>query len=210
MISTEGLRHMSMIVAISGVNFCSFIADTRLVKYDNSLEPEIVSNSFQKIVKVNDKVLFGMAGFFPQGETITAPLGVYPNKEIITLRMAKKAVLDYLENHKSAILANRFYLVGGKDNEGKFGTYEISVNANDLSVHCVYREPSPPQFNFALSTVFPPSYCAYREIREAQISNAIAHSTRHDEMLNRIGEIIKDVSRQDFTVGNRISYLTVT
>ena len=51
----KGLKSVSMIIAVCGTNFCSFVADKRRVRWDKVHEPEVDSDNFHKIVKVNDK-----------------------------------------------------------------------------------------------------------------------------------------------------------
>lgn len=205
----EGLKSVSMIIAVCGTNFCSFVADKRLVRWDKVHDPQVDSDNFHKIIKINDRVIFGMTGLFYPGEIITSPLDVYPNKETITLRQAAKATVDYFESAVSDISENRFYFIGGKDNKGTFGIYQIFFDRVSGKIVSNYLTPDPPKNNFAMGVAFPPSYRSRGEIRQIQIASEIQHATRHDELLNNLGEIIKDVSREDFTVGKNIEYLSV-
>lgn len=205
----KGLKSVSMIIAVCGTYFCSFVADKRRVRWDKVHEPEVDSDNFHKIVKVNDKVILGMTGLFYPGETLVAPLDVYPNKEGITLRQAEKATVDYFERVVGDISESRFYFIGGKDNKGNFGIYQIYFDRASGKIVSNYLTSEPPANNFVMSVALPPSYRFQKEIREAQVAHAIRNSSRHDELLDSLGNIIKDVSEQDTTVGKKIEYLSV-
>ena len=71
------LQSMSVVIGICGTNFCTFWADGRRVVSD----PETATgyrvdgdDHYQKIFKLNDRVLFGASGVFLMGEDLRDPV----------------------------------------------------------------------------------------------------------------------------------------
>ena len=209
MTSAKGLRNVSMLVAISGVNFCSFIADKRLICWDGTGNREVVSDSFPKIHRINARVIMGMTGMLVPKESITAPIDSLANKNSITLRQAAKAT-DYFGKMLDEVTAHRFYTISGKDENGLYGIYQIYFDHRSGKIMVNYLSPQPPIKNFAMSVSLPSTLVS----RTSEISDTIAHmiqsARNHGDLLNSVGELIRNVSHQDFSVGEKISYMTVT
>lgn len=208
-LNTGELKSMSAIIGVCGTNFCSFIADGRMVRNSkDGVTP--VSDNIQKIFKINDRVLFGATGWFEQHEEITSPLDVYPNKSVITLRMAYKAVLEYIEQHKYAMPQTRNYLVGGKDNKGQFCIYEVHVNFETFKAETALRAPVPPEYNFAISCALPPKLASRVDEFTSMVGSCIRSCSYHQDMLQKVAGVIRKISEMDDTVGTNIMTLSVS
>lgn len=211
MILLEKVDVMSLIIAVCGTNFCSFVADNRLVRYKGYHSgPEFVSDNYQKIFRVNDRVILGVAGCFRVDMEPLDPLKVYPDKSILTMRMTAKAVSDYLSSGDFDLVSGLKYMVGGKDNKGIFCVCEIAPDHSSGTFHTEWKYPNPPAQNFAISVAVPSSLLASQNELLDEVESAITGNTRHDQMLNDLGRIVKRAADKNFTVGKHITYLTVS
>jgi len=208
MIDDGALNRLSAIIGICGENFCSFIADTRLTANFGE-DHKTISDTNQKIFKINERVLFGMTGLFWKDERILAPLNIYPDHSVITLRMAYKAVIDYIEKNKYEMLPPRNYLIGGKDNKGKFCIYEAQVNFKTYEAETILRIPEPPATNFGISCSLPPKLCSRSDEFVGIVENCITNSKTHREMIRKVSGVIGKIAELDDTVGGSVSALSV-
>ena len=87
---------MSVVIGICGINFCSLIADGRLVVGDYP-NIQVVHEKVMKVYKINESLLLGGAGRFRSDEEITTPLDVFGDKTQITMNAALSAVIDHIE-----------------------------------------------------------------------------------------------------------------
>lgn len=204
------IQYMSTVIGVCGTNFCTFCADSRRVAYKSN-GIEVVDNSTQKIFKLNDRVLFGAMGIFASFENYLDPFNVYPDKSVITVRMAYKAVIDYLNRNMNTICGCMFrnYFVGGKDNKGNFCIYEIHLNTETKEIETTLRMPKPPIYNFLVSCGVPFSLQAQKQNFLDMVGNAVTSSTTHADMLNGIRNIIDDISGRDITVGGKMQTVSV-
>ena len=204
------IMYMSTVIGICGTNFCSLCADSRKVTNDKNTV-KVVNNTTQKVFKINDRVLFGATGVFKSTENLLDPLKVYPDKSVITVRTAYKAVIDYINRNKSIIdwCYFRNYMVGGKDNKGRFCIYEIHFNPDTGEVDTTLRMPSPPMFNFSISCALPLNLQGEEQEYINKVGNAISSSNTHGEMLNGIKDVIKEISKKDITVGGEMQVVSI-
>lgn len=199
---------MSMVVGVCSTNFCSLIADGRRVTVDGSGNMKIAEEKFQKIFKVNDRVMLGATGWFQSGENLLSPIKDYCDPSAITMRMAKKAVLEYIERNQARITTTRNYILGGKDNKGRYCLYEIHVDGDTHSVEVEERIPSPP-YNFGVSCALPQKLAERKQEFLDLIGSCITSCKTHEEMKEKLAAVIREVSDLDDTVGKEIACLTV-
>lgn len=204
------IQYMSTVIGVCGTNFCTFCADSRRVAYKSG-DIEIVDNSTQKIFKLNDRVLFGAMGIITASENYLDPFNVYPDKSIITVRMAYRAVVDYINRNMNSISGCKYrnYFVGGKDNKGNFCIYEIHLKAEAKEIETTLRMPKPPVYNFSVSCGVPFSLQAQKQNFIDIIGNTIASSTTHADMLSGIRNIINKIAKMDITVGGEMQTFSV-
>ncbi len=204
------MQYMSTVIGVCGTNFCTFCADSRRVTYKSN-GIEVVNDTTQKIFKLNDRVLFGAMGIFTDVENFLDPFNVYPDKSVITVRMAYKAVVDYLNRNMNSICGCMFrnYFVGGKDNKGKFCIYEIHLNTETREIETTLRMPEPPIYNFSVSCGVPFSLQAQKQDFIDSVSNVVPSSTTHADMLNGIRNIIQEIAQNDITVGGEMQTVSV-
>lgn len=199
---------MSVVIGICGTNFCSLIADGRLVigDYPNI---QIVSEKVMKVYKINDQVLIGGAGWFLGNEEITTPLDIYPDKGNITLVAAVDSVVKYIEKRKHIITANRNYLVGGKDEAGRFAICDIQYDAVLHKTSVNQRIPQAPQHNFAVVCCFPPKINErYAEFFK-KVSDCVTTSRDYREMVNKVVRVINEIAQVDDSVNSNVLAVNV-
>lgn len=204
------IQYMSTVIGVCGTNFCTFCADSRRVAYSSG-GIEIVDDSTQKIFKLNDRVLFGAMGIFTLSENYLDPFNVYPNKSVITVRMAYKAVVDYINRNMNSIYGCLFrnYFVGGKDNKGNFCIYEIHLNPETHEAETTLRMPQPPMYNFSISCGVPFSLQAQKEKYMDLVGVAVTSGRTHWDMLHGIRNIINEIAKNDITVGGEMQTVSV-
>ncbi len=202
------VMNMSAVIGICGENFCSFVADKRKT-LNQGLKYHIADDDFRKIYKINDRILIAGTGLFDIEEEITSPLDVYPNKSGLTLRLVYKAVVSYIERRKYDIKFPRNYLIGGKDNKGKFCICEVHFNVETCEVETTLRMPNPPESNFALSLAIPNRLKNMHDDVLEMVSDCITSSTTHSEMIQKVSDVIEDLSVLDDTIGKNTYSLTV-
>lgn len=211
MILIEKVDVMSLIIAVCGTNFCSFVADNRLVRYKGFYSgPKFVSDNYQKIFKINDRILLGVAGKFYTEFDPLAPLKVYPDKSVLTMRMAAKAIIDDFSSASFDMVSGLKYMVGGKDNKGRFCICEITPNHSTGIFQAEWKYPNPPAQNFAVSVALPSSLLATQNELLDEVETAITSNTRHDQMMKDLGLLVRKTADKDMTVGKKVTYLTVS
>lgn len=207
-IDMRGVSTMSMVVGICSTNFCSFIADTRRIGYNEDDKPFCKDDHTSKIFKVNDRVLFGVAGRFRTNETLTAPIDLFVDKSAISLRTAYKAVVEYIEERRGGIYLPRNYLIGGKDNKGGYCIYEVHYDGlGEMSTKL--RIPEPPQSNFGISCCIPNGVVCYKKLILNLLDSSVLNAKDHKDMVKRVSDVICKVADHDTSVNKNIEVLTV-
>ena len=208
-IDMRGVSTMSMVVGVCSTNFCSLIADTRRIGYTEDDKPFCKDDHTSKIFKINDRVLFGAAGRFRTNETLTAPIDPFVDKSAISLRTAYKAVVEYIEKHRSEIYLPRNYLVGGKDNKGRYCVYEVHYDGLG-EITTTLRMPEPPQSNFGISCCIPNGVVGYKKLIMNLLNNSVLNAKDHKDMIERVSDVIYKVADHDASVNKNIEVLTIT
>lgn len=197
------VTYMSAIIGVCGTNFCSFVADKRRVE-DSVNGIKVVDDNFEKIFKINDRVMIGATGWFGSDETILAPLDVYPDKSVVTIRTALREILRYIEENKTQIHRDRNYLIGGKDNKGTFCIVEVHVDGESSSVTGMNRVPQPPEYNYAVSCALPASLAGKEDEYISKVGGCINASSTLDDMVVKVKGIIRGIANIDKSVGNHV------
>lgn len=204
-------KRMSAIIGVCGTNFCTFVSDGRLVVSDGD-KWRTSKEDFQKIVRINDKLIYGATGVFKESESLLDPLNVYPDKSGLTMRLAHKAILAHAEKVKDKIPCARNYLLGGKDNKGNFCIYEIHINFETYEVETAERKPeqiTETTSTFGISCALPSKLIQEKEHWINKVEQCILSSKYHQDMIDKISGVIGEIADKDDTVGKKIYTLTV-
>lgn len=202
------VKYMSTIIAVCGNNFCTLVADKRKTTYNES-GPCIEDDNFDKIFKINDRVLFGVTGIMWEKD-ILEPLNIYPDKSIITLRQTYKAALEYLDKKfvQTKSKTPRNYIVAGKDNKGIFTIYKLHYDIYECKIETEIYSASNGIFGiaFAAPEGFSPENIS-KAIKKIELS--VQNSTTHESLVGYLSEVIKQISDVNPTVGKNISVLNI-
>jgi len=201
------LQGMSVVIGVCGQNFCTFYADGRRVVKDGS-EPNgyriVGDDRFQKVFKLNSRVLYGAAGWFDIEEELLDPVSSIQNIEQASVKIVKNAVVAYMRKHSygemtlGAGLA-RSFLVGGKEHDNSYVMYEIMWDYVRAKPHIVERRP--PQNSFGLSMMLPIKEPQLAQRCVARASELIQKSKTLDEVDHNMSSLIYSISQLDETVG---------
>lgn len=199
------LQGMSVVIGVCGPDFCTFYADGRKIVNDNAAPNGIRivgDDRFQKVFKLNPRVLYGAAGWFDMDTDLRDPVQSIPDIQNASVRVVKQAVVNYLKKEKSSsrILPHSF-LVGGKNRDGSFSMFEITLNRKNDHVSVTDRSPSPPRNNFGLSMMLPINDQQVAQRTVSRIGELILQSKSLDELDHNMSAIIYSISQMDETVG---------
>lgn len=206
------LQSMSVVIGICGTNFCTFWADGRRVVSD----PETATgyrvdgdDHYQKIFKLNDRVLFGASGVFLMGEDLRDPVNTIADLSNASVKIVKNAVVNYLKTkHDPELIRN--YLVGGKERDGAFVIYEITWDIVQRKARVVERRLKQSQGGYAISMSLP---IGEKQLAQKTLSAAqamVQQASNHEDLKHKMASVIYSISRFDDTVGPAAISLTIT
>lgn len=203
---------MSVVIGICGTNFCTFWADGRRVVSDSETTTGYrvdADDHYQKIFKLNDRVLFGAAGVFLMGEYLLDAVSGIADMSNASVKMVKNAVVDYLKTkHDPELIRN--YLVGGKERNGAFVIYEITWDTAQRKALVVERRLKQSRGGYAISMSLP---IGEKQLAQKALSAAqamVQQASDHEDLEHKITSVIYSISRLDDTVGPEAMSLTIT
>lgn len=206
------LQSMSVVVGVCGTNFCTFWADGRRVVNDSESPSGYRvdgDDHYQKIFKLNDRVLFGATGVFLMSEDLCDPVNTIADLSNASAKMVKNAVVDYLKTkHDPELIRN--YLVGGKERNGAFVIYEIAWDTAQRKALVVERRLKQSRGGYAISMSLP---IGEKQLAQKALSAAqamVQQASDHEDLEHKITSVIYSISRLDDTVGPEAMSLTIT
>lgn len=207
------LQGTSVVIGICGTNFCTFWADGRKIVDDDSADGGFRiegDDHFQKIFKLNSRVLFGAAGWFSANSDLTDAVKEIPDIEHASVRMVRNAVVNYIRHlpMRHRVLASG-YLVGGKHHDGTFSIYEISWNQEKDRVQIIERRPAPPATNYGISLMLPFGEPELVQKVVAATGSQLSKSRDHSDLIHKINEVVYTISTIDESVGPEAMSLSV-
>lgn len=203
---------LSVVIGIAGTNFCTLLADGRqMISHsleDGQTEWSIKSDEFQKVYRLNPRVVIGIAGVFQGEETVLTPLASISDLSAASVRVVCQAYRDFLNRHKMEIFSPRSYIVGGKEKGGRCVLYHITFDPADHSVKVSSYEPQ--RNGFAVVCALPPSLADKQDYYMDMVKGCITSSHTHEEMAQRVGGVINDIAKVDQWVGGPIFVASVS
>ena len=206
------LQSMSVVIGVCGTNFCTFWADGRRVVNDSASPSGYRvdgDDHYQKIFKLNDRVLFGATGVFLMSEDLRDPVNTIADLSNASAKMVKNAVVDYLKTkHDPELIRN--YLVGGKERNGAFVIYEIAWDTAQRKALVVERRLKQSRGGYARSMSLP---IGEKQLAQKALSAAqamVQQASDHEDLEHKIASVIYSISRLDDTVGPEAMSLTIT
>ena len=199
---------MSVVIGICGLNFCTFIADTRMISFEEADKYKIDNDKTHKIFKINERVLLGCSGQFIAGESLIAPIDPYVDKGALSVRTVLKAVTHYLDNNCQHVPYKRNYLIGGKDNDGKFCIYEVHFTGLGQYTTTL-KKVELPICNAATSCLFPSSIGNRAQEFSNKVTNCVLTAKNSQDLIHKLEDVIIQISDIDNSVGKNTEYLWV-
>ena len=197
-------NNMSAIIAACGVKFCAFIADLRVVTFDENDNPKFANDHTQKIFKLNDNILFGATGRFDGSEGFFSPLRCFSNFEGLTITAVCPAVKDYMSGNMEILKRNkaRTYLIGGKDSRGNYTLRVIKFDeSNNKIVDDDYTPISAVSTSYVLAL---PSQAKLQEPKfTLMMEEVIRNATTIQDVADGARAIIREIAKVDSTVSER-------
>lgn len=199
---------MSAIIGICGNNFCSFAADGRLSKLDENFQfAGVIKDDFKKIKKLNDRLIYGAAGFLGRKDGLLDPFKNLYTRKTLTMAAAKQMVTEYMVNNSSRSPL-RTALLGGKDEVGHFCIYTFKMTVGQTEPDVTLYKPEPPEKNFAMAYAIP-----HRCLEVASAATAeyfdMSRMTSHSDLLSRMDYFIHCLAQVDQSIGGRSCMETV-
>lgn len=193
---------MSAIVGICGVNFCTFVSDGRLSKLNENFKFDgVQKDDFQKIKKVNDKIIYGAAGFLGRKDGILDPFKSLYTKKNLTMSAARDLVFKYMTENKSQSPL-RTAMLGGKTENGKFCIYLFRMSAIDEEPTVELFQPEPPVKNFAAAFTVP-MCCRVPANNLIGSKFDMSKVSTHSELLTKMDEFVSELSKIDQSIGGK-------
>lgn len=192
---------MSVLISVCGTNFCTFVSDGRKVEFDEEERIKgICAENQRKVFKLNDKLIFGVTGLYRESSNLLDPFKEYPDHSVLTMPLALKALIRYLENRKY-VTSFRNYFLGGKNNKGEFCLYTIKFNEDVANFAPVLYQPNEGNFNIRISTNL--NDFDGNKLIDKHLRNTMPWKN-HEDLVMHMKDIIKEISITDPTVGGNI------
>ena len=208
-IAPRTVYYMSMIMAVCGMNYCMMAGDRRRVTPDeDNIVPE--DESFQKVFKINDHLLFGATGWFYRAEELLDPLaGV--DLSTVSIETAVAFVENYMtDNIKRIInLQNRNYILAGREFDGQYCIVSVRYNPNKCSVDEVVYRPDGVAGNIAYTLALPPSMVPVAKEYSDVFGTAIRACKSNDDLSKLMSNCIREVAKHDDTVNSDVDVYMV-
>jgi|GEM_PF-6935046 len=202
--STRGDVSMSAIVAVCGTNFCTFVSDGRLVKYNQDGTPFVIRDDFKKTKALNQHLVIGVTGIGEDASDFMKPFRKYRNRtSTMSVEEASDILRDYLSNTKPYVMN---FIVGGTD-KGIFCMHALHYAAENGNVEEHRYVPRPPH-NFASFFSFPQSADGEEYYLNKYIKGTAPWKSLND-LVQHMSDAIDEASRNDPTVGKHIYVNTI-
>ncbi len=200
---------MSAIIAICGKDFCTFVADLRLVSIDENGNTKFNNDNTEKIFKLNNQLVYGATGVFNNSETFFSPLKLFKDYSYLTVNSVCCAVKEYMFSNLTMLKRNkaRTYLIGGKDNNGKFTLRVIKYDAPLNKI--IEEDYTPPENGVAFCLSLPTQAKLYEEQYKLMVEKAIVDSSKDIDLVKNTASIIREIAHVDSTVSEKAMALIV-
>lgn len=197
---------MSIIAAVCGSNFCTFFSDQRMIRYQQG--GEVIDDHFHKILKLNDRVLYGAAGIFPEGEELSAAIAGCPTQNA-SAKVVAAAIRSYLKVHGKALQTPRSYLVGGKDRSGQFSLTEVQYHLGMKRPEIIQHEPNAAKGEIRLACCLPERLLPGKDKILHGMTEIIDTCRNHRDLVIKISSFLEVTKKLDHTVGGEFETLTI-
>lgn len=194
------LFDVSIVIGVCGSNFCTLVADTQKIVFGTDGEPTD-AGTIDKIMKVNNKVVFGTAGLFSGGEMPFDVVLSCDNLETASAKVLHRHIVDSVKHNRCGPVVMRSYIVGGKDRDGRFSLYDFRWDAQKEKF--IERKQTPNDGQFAISVALPPSLYHLADIVVNAVELCIKDNRVHADVVRGLEGIIRSVSKMDKSINDK-------
>lgn len=111
---------MSVVLAVCGSNFCKFMSDGRLVRYDECKNIVLIhQESFPKVFKVNNNLLIGVSGDVLKAYNVVKEVMEHPKVNELSLEQIRNIIVNKGNSQTYDLLSVQI-LLGGKNSKNLF------------------------------------------------------------------------------------------
>lgn len=198
-------------MAFCGVNYCLLASDKR-VTFRNNTDHIEVDDSFEKIFKVNDNVIFGGTGSFWGNEDVYEPIKSRMNDRLSIVDAVKMTEQFMYDNLVYVSLMKRNYFITGKDEDDIYYLVRVSLNEEERSVQTISYVPKDLKQN-ATMLVLPHSLGDIRQAKKynKMLNDSVKIASVLPDIYLGCSKIILSVSNDDpsYIVGDKLSFLSI-
>lgn len=208
MMSTEVVCSMSVVISVCAQNYFVILGDNRLVRFDprSAMIPELVSDDYNKVFRVNQSVAFGVTGVLSShDEDLQEPLLRLRNKNVASIHEVKDCLVQQVRDISFQFVRN--YIVGGKLADGTFGVYDLHWDPKHQQMEETYTHVDSAMTKISLS--LPGLAMSKYEHFLSRVQEALSVK-RLDEALPKLCAIIGEVADCDPSVGCKETVITIT
>ncbi len=208
------VNYMSTIIGLCGTNYCLLASDSRMVTPDEEGNWTVKNDSTNKIIKVNDNVIYGATGQFWSSERIDEPIRhrEYTNEASLleTVAITEKYMADNLVKVMSF---RRQYIIAGREYDGSFCIVTIRLNDEKKGIErTVYRSDDPRHH---ASVIALPASLSDKENAErysAILYGEVIKCKSLNELIASVNNVIHQIADADVqhTVGGDTKYIVLT
>ena len=200
--SAKGL-YMSAVVAMCGKNFAIMASDSRMVELCDGEVVRVVNDNVEKIVRVNDHVMLGIAGDYGAYEHILVP--IKSNGYSLDLPQVAQEAYNRARSFKLGTLPLTVF-VAGKGRDGEFVIAELA-SANGYYPD-LYLPGDTNERYIRLAAPFIKDKEVLRLVNERLDKAAASGSLA--EAKDRLSNLIKNIANRDCSVNKVVRCKIVT
>lgn len=205
---------MSVIIGVCGLNFGLFIADKRMVTVCKD-KVYFKNDDTEKIIRLNEHVVFGATGIFDSDESIDQPFLSWPNVNDLDFDLACQIVKEHCRMITARIKSHghRAYIIGGKTIDGKFKMCNMRLDSISKQFVTQIHTPTESTAPLCYCISLPPKAASDQYRFELLLKTLLCDTAKKngsiDDLIRGIQDIIAYISDIDETVGKTYTSLLI-
>jgi len=186
----KGSQYTPLLIGVCNKDSVLLCADSRTTFYDGEKFEE--EDTCKKLFQLNDNLLFGACGVFGENEMLIEPF-INKSTKMLTFERGIERISDYLlgEIAIGHELADRSYILAGKNRYGKYSIAHVSYNAADNQIETA-RKAGGKNGNYIL--MLPPNGLEKEDYWKERLEDVLAEKGILSDRLIEYAEELKGVS----------------
>lgn len=192
---------MSVIIGVCGQNFATLWADQRMIQYQDG-QPISFRDDVIKIFRLNERVLFGAAGLFKNGEDVRDAVSGLEDLERASVKVCKDAILSFLKANQRAgrYLPVRNYILASKQKDGTFIMYSVHWDPDTKKAKATSYYPYTGDAAFGMVVALPQAPTQFQKECEDSVARLITTAQTYNTLDVGITTLIQEISKRNPTV----------